>query len=101
MSLWGYVSSTWVQKGWTRWLAWATRCRLEPVKKVAQTIKKHLWGILNAIILNVNNGGAENINGHIKLIKLRSRGFRNKARFRNTIYFHLGDLNLNPDAVRA
>lgn len=101
MSLWGYVSRTWAQKGWTRWLAWATRCRLESVKKVAQTIKKHLWGILNAIILNANNGGAESINGRIKLIKVRSRGFRNKARFRNAIYFHLGDLDLYPEAVRA
>lgn len=99
MSLWGYVSRTWAEKGWKRWLAWAVRCRLEPVKKVAKTIKTHLWGILNAIILNANNGGAESINGRIKLIKVRSRGFRNKERFRNAIYFHLGGLDLYPAGV--
>ena len=43
MSLWGYVSKTWARKGWARWLSWAVRCRLEPMKKVAKTIKKHLW----------------------------------------------------------
>ncbi|MDN5940218.1 MAG: ISL3 family transposase [Salinisphaera sp.] len=101
MSLWGYVSRTWAEKGWKRWLAWAVRCRLEPVKKVARTIKAHLWGILNAILLNANNGGAESINGRIKLIKVRSRGFRNKERFRNAIYFHLGGLDLHPEAAKA
>lgn len=101
MTLWSYVSRTWAEKGWKRWLAWAVRSRLEPVKKVAQTIKTHLWGILNAIVLNANNAGAESINGRIKLIKVRSRGFRNKTRFRNAIYFHLGDLDLYPDAAKA
>jgi len=51
MSLWDYVSKTWALKGWKRWLSWAVRCRLEPIKKVARTIKAHLWGILNAIVL--------------------------------------------------
>ena len=71
-------------------MAWASRCRLEPVNKVAKTIKNHLWGILNAIVLKVSNGPAEGINSRIKAIKVRSRGFRNKRRFANAIYFHLG-----------
>jgi hypothetical protein len=32
----------------------------------------------------------------IKMIKARSRGFRNKERFRNAIYFHLGGLDRYP-----
>ena len=99
MSLWGYVSKTWARKGWARWLSWAVRCRLEPMKKVAKTIKKHLWGILNAIILKVSNGPAEGINSRIKAIKVRSHGFRNKERFANAIYFHLGGLDLYPEAI--
>ena len=96
MSLWGYVSKTWARKGWARWLSWAVRCRLEPMKKVAKTIKKHLWGILNAIVLKVSNGPAEGINSRIKAIKVRSHGFRNKERFANAIYFHLGGLDRCP-----
>ena len=100
MCLWSYVSRTRASKGWTRWLAWAVRSRLDPVKKVAQTIKTHLWGNLNAFVLKISNGGAESINGWIQLIKARSRGFRNKARFRNAIYFYLGGLDhLYPDAA--
>ena len=99
MSLWHYVSKTWARKGWEQWLSWAMRSRLEPVKKVARTIKEHLWGILNAIVLKVSNGPAEGINSRIKMIKVRSRGFRNKERFANAIYFHLGGLDLYPGGV--
>jgi transposase len=100
MGLWHYSSRTWAIKAWKRWLSWAVRCRLGPVKKVAQTIKKHLWGIINAIVMKVDNGGAESINSRIKMIKVRSRGFRNKTRFRNAIYFHLGGLDLYPAGIK-
>ncbi|MEO8778042.1 MAG: transposase [Rhodanobacter sp.] len=99
MCLWSHVTLTWASKGWARWLAWAVRSQLEPVKKVAKTIKTDLWGILNAIVLKVSNGGAESINGRIQLIKVRSRGFRNIARFRNAIYFYLGGLDLHPNTA--
>ncbi|MCU7879960.1 MAG: transposase [Candidatus Thiodiazotropha sp. (ex Lucinoma aequizonata)] len=79
ISLWHYVSKTWVQKGWDRWLSWAVRTRLDPIKEVAKTIKAHLWGILNAVVLKVSNGPAEGLNSRIKIIKFRSRGFRNSS----------------------
>jgi len=81
-------------------LAWAVRSRLEPVKKVAATIKDHLWGIINAVVLKADNGGAESINSLIKMIKVRSRGFRNKQRFRNAIYFHPGRLDFYPIGIK-
>ena len=100
MSLWNYTSRAWAEKGWKRWLSWAVRSRLEPVKKVAGTIREHLWGILNAVVLKADNGGAESLNSRIKMIKVRSRGFRNKERFRNAIYFHLGGLDLYPAGIK-
>ena len=99
MSLWHYVSKTWALKGWEQWYSWAVRSRLDPIKAVAKTIKSHLWGILNAIVLKVSNGPAEGLNSRIKMIKVRSRGFRNKQRFANAIYFHLGGLDLYPEGV--
>jgi transposase len=100
MTLWHYTSRTWAIKAWKRWLVWAVRCRLAPVKKVARMIKAHLWGIINAVVLKADNGGAESINSRIKMIKVRSRGFRNKERFRNAIYFHLGGLDLYPVGIK-
>jgi len=99
MSLWHYVSKTWARKGWEQWLSWAVRSRLAPIKEVARTIKSHLWGILNAIVLKANNGAAESHNSRIKLLKVRSRGFRNKKRFANAIYFQFGGLDLYPTGV--
>ena len=100
MTLWHYTSRTWAIKAWKKWLAWAMRSKLEPVKRVAKTIKEHLWGIINAVVLQADNGGAESINSRIKMIKVRSRGFRNKERFRNAIYFHLGGLDLYPAGMK-
>ena len=59
-------------------------------------IKKHLWGIINAIVKGTTNAGAESICSRIKMMKVRSRGFRNKERFKTAIYFHLGGLGLYP-----
>lgn len=100
MSLWHYVNRTWAEKGWKRWLSWAVRSRLEPIKKVANTIKEHLWGILNAVVLKADNALAESINSRIKMVKVRARGFRNKQRFCNAIYFYLGGLNLYPETAK-
>lgn len=100
-SLWNYVSRTWAEKGWKKLLGWMSRSRLPAMVKLAKTIRKHLWGIINAIVLDANNGKSESMNSRIQKVKARSHGFRNRERFRNAIYFHLGDLNLYPDPKGA
>ena len=72
---------------------------MPPVKEVPKTIKEDLWGILNAVVLKVDKGHAESINDRIQTIRMRSRRFRNKGRFRKAIYFHLGGLHLYPAAI--
>lgn len=96
MSLWRYVRRPWAEKGWQAWLQWALRCRLSPMRKVAETVRKYLWGILNAILLRATNALTENVNTRIQNLKRRARGYRNRERFRNAIYFHLGGLDLYP-----
>lgn len=98
MSLWHYISRGWAERAWQGWLRWASHSRQEPIKKVVAMIREHLWGILNAVVLKVHNGGAESINSRIQLVKQRARGFRNKQRYINAIYFHLGGLDLYPTA---
>lgn len=99
--LWSYATRGWAQRAWKRWIGWALRSRLEPMKKVARTIREHLWGIVNAIVLHVTNAGAESINARIQWIKKMACGFRNRERFRNAIYFHLGGLDLYPRPTSA
>jgi transposase len=96
MGLWEYVSRAWAEKAWRRWLGWAERSKLTPVLKSAAMIREHLGGIINAIVHRATNAGAESINSKIQRIKRMACGYRNRDRFRNAIYFHLGGLDLYP-----
>jgi transposase len=94
--LWRYTVRGWAVKAWNRWLGWAQRSRLKPVLNAARTIRRHLWGILNAVVLDTTNAKSESTNAAIQRIKRMACGFRNRERFRNAIYFHLGGLDLYP-----
>jgi transposase len=96
MCLWNYASRSWARKAWRAWISWALRSRLEPVKRVARMVRDHLEGIVNAIVLRATNAGAESINARIQRVKRMACGFRNRERFKNAIYFHLGGLDLSP-----
>ena len=65
-----------------------------------QALRAHLWGIVNAVVLKVSNGPAESMNSRIKMVKVRSRGFRSAERFGQAILFHLGGLALYPAPCR-
>ncbi len=94
MSLWDYASRAWATKAWRKWIAWARRSQLEPMKKVAATIRDHLAGIVNAVVTRATNAASESINSKIQKVKRLACGFRNRERFRNAIYFHFGGLDL-------
>ena len=99
MSLWNYARRGWAKRAWKRWLGWALRSRLEPIRAAAKSIRKYLWGILNAIVLEATNAKAEGMNSKIQMIKRRACGFRNRERFKTAIYFHLGGLDLYPRGI--
>jgi len=96
MGLWHYFTRSWALKAWKRWLGWALRSRLEPVKKAARTIRNHLGGILNAVLLRATNATSESINARIQRVKRMACGFRNRVRFPRAIYSHLGGFDLYP-----
>jgi len=100
MCLWDYRSRGWARRGWQEWYNWAIRSRLEPIKKVARMIKRHLDGIITAVVTGATNARAEGFNTMIQKLKRDARGFRNRDRFSAAIYFHPGGLDLYPDAVR-
>jgi len=69
------------------------------VKKLAATVKGHLWGIINAVVTASANAFGESLHARIQKIKAMACGFRNRARFRRAILFHLGGLDLMPTGV--
>jgi len=99
MKLWDYRLRGCAEKAWKRLISWGLRCRLVPMRKVSETIRKYLWGILNAVIYKANNALAEGMNSRIQELKRRACGYRNRDRFRSAIYFHLGGLDLYPTAL--
>ncbi len=97
--LWNYVSRSWAQRAWERWLNWAFRSQLEPIRKAARVIQNNLWGIINAVVKNVTNATSEGLNAKIQWLKKNACGFRNRDRFRTAILFHCGGLDLYPNTL--
>lgn len=79
------------------WYAWASRCRLKPVIKVAKMIKRHLERIVTWFSHPISNGAVEGFNSRIQSLKSAARGFRNFDNYRTRILFFCGKLQLEPE----
>ena len=99
MEMWESRDREAARKIFKAWYSWAIRSRLEPIKRVARMIKRHLEGVLNAIAADITNARLEGINALIQGLKRSARGYRSRPRFRNAIYFHLGGLDLYPASL--
>lgn len=75
----------WATKAWSRWYGWAMRSRLEPVKRVSRMVKRHLLGIVNAVVLKATNAMAESVNARVQRVKRLACGFRNTERSQRAI----------------
>jgi transposase len=95
-NLWTYATPGWAKRFFKEWYGWATRSRLEPVKKVAAMIERRLENVITYCKHFVTNAVAEGLNSKIMSIKRRAGGFRNPANFKTAIYFHCGGLSLHP-----
>lgn len=99
--LWDYVTRGWAERAWTKWISWVMHSGLEPMKKAARMVRDHLWGIINAVVLKATTAISESVNAKVQWVKYTACGFRSRERFRNAIYFHCGNLELYPEALRA
>ena len=95
---WDYVYAGNAEKFFKRWYGWAIRSRLDPIKKVAVMLKKHLSGLLSYFRHRVTNAISEGFNSRIQSIKSSARGFRNFANYRLRILFFCGKLDLLPES---
>ena len=93
---WEYQYAGNAKKFFRLWYQWASRCRLEPIKKVAKMLKRRLANILTWFRHHISNGPAEGFNSRIQSIKSAARGFRNFNNYRTRILFFCGKLELLP-----
>jgi transposase len=96
MRIFDYQSETWARKHFQWWYFWASHSRLEPMKKVAQMMKRRLANIVTYLRYRLTNAGSESINSKLQWVKYTARGFRNKRNFITAIYFHCGGLDMHP-----
>ena len=96
--LWHYRSRTWATKAWTAFRDRAASTGIPAAMKVSRTLRYYMIGIVNAVVHRATNASAEGINSRVQALKKRANGYRNRARFRDAILFHLGGLDLYPRA---
>lgn len=91
---WSYRSAAWAQKFLRQWCTQAMRSRLEPMKKVARSLRRH-----EALLLNwfrakgtISSGIVEGLNNKAKVTMRKSYGFRNPDVLETVLYHNLGDL---------
>jgi transposase len=94
--LWHYVYPASGWKFWKRWYFWATHSRLKPIRKAAETIRRHITNIVTYYQHPITNAMSEGLNSQIQKIKSMACGFRNIEHFKTAIYFHCGGLDLYP-----
>ena len=77
-----------------KWLKWADRSKLPPMRKFAKMVKRHKAGILRFFQTRLTSGMMEGINSRVQEIKRRARGFRNIRNFIAMIYLEAAGLDL-------
>ena len=91
---WSYTSPTWA--GWflDRWCTRAMRSRLDPIKKVARTLRSHRELILNWFRAKkeISAAAVEGLNANAKLALRKARGFRTYEVLETALYHEMGHL---------
>lgn len=79
---------------WLEWVGIATATDIPLLASAARTVRKRLYGILNAMRSRVSNGNAESLNSKIRLLRIKARGYRSRERFKLGVLFHYGKLDM-------
>jgi transposase len=79
--LWQYKSQWAANNCFEQWYKRAIYSKIDPLKKFAKTLKRHLPGILAHCKYPIHTGLLEGINNKIKVIKRIAFGFRDQAYF--------------------
>ena len=91
---WDYRSGTWAGKFLDRWIATVMRTDLEPLKKVADSLRNHRPLLLNWFAAKgaISAGAVEGMNNKLKLVTRKSYGFRTSRVAKLALLHKLGNL---------
>lgn len=77
------------------WMADALQYNIGEINEVVFMFKRHLKGIISAMVTGANNGKAERTNGSIQEIKTIGTGYGTAERYRIAILFFYGGLDMS------
>ena len=91
---WDYTSPYWAGRYLERWCSQAMRSKIEPMKRMAHTLRSHQPLILNWFKAKkqFSSGIVEGFNGKLKLTLKRAFGFSTYGAVEIALYHTLGDL---------
>ena len=91
---WEYRSAGWAEKFLREWCTRTMRSRIEPMQKVAQSLRRHAPLILNWFRAQgtISAGVVEGLNNKVKLTTRKSYGFRTYLAAELALYHNLGAL---------
>jgi transposase len=92
--LWDYNSPTWAGKFLDEWCRQVMRSRIDPMKKIAQSLREHRELILNYFRAQklLSSGVVEGLNNKAKVTMRKSYGFRTFRTLELALYHSLGKL---------
>ena len=92
--LWDYNSPTWAGKFLDDWCRQTMRSRIEPMKKIARSLRQHRELILNYFRAQklISSGAVEGLNNKAKVTMRKSCGFRTFRVLELALYHSLGKL---------
>lgn len=91
---WNYISPAWADKFLKRWCTRVMRSKIEPLKKLVKSLRKHSELILNWFRAKkaFSSGIVEGLNNKVKVTMRKSYGFRTYKVAETAIYHVLGAL---------
>ena len=91
---WGYISPYWAGQFLDQWCPRTMRSRIEPMKKMARTLRNHRTLLLNWFRAKgaISAGTVEGFNTKAKLTLRKSYGFRTYRAMEIALYHGLGAL---------
>ena len=91
---WEYRSPYWAGRFLRQWCTRTMRSKIEPMKKVARSLRSHEELILNWFRAKgtLSSGVVEGLNNKAKVMMRRSYGFRTSRAIAVALYHNLGEL---------
>jgi transposase len=91
---WQYSSGAWAGKFLDEWCTRAMRSKIEPMKEMARTLRRHRRLLLNWFVARgqISNGSVEGMNIKAKLAIRKAFGFKSYETIEIALYHQLGKL---------